>query len=79
MREDAVFALTEVDEVSDPIEDASGITIYQLLETSESREIEEDRLAEIRSSGFERWLDDEVRNGVDTWIDPQFASTATQD
>ena len=78
-REDSVFALTEVDEVSDPVEDASGITIYQLLETSESREIEEDRLDEIRSSGFERWLDDEVRNGVDTWIDPQFASTATQE
>ena len=79
LREDSVFALTEVDEVSDPVEDASGITIYQLLETSESREIEEDRLDEIRSSGFERWLDDEVRNGVDTWIDPQFASTATQE
>jgi parvulin-like peptidyl-prolyl isomerase len=79
MREASVFALTEVDEVSDPIEDASGITIYQLLETSESREIEEDRLDEIRSSGFERWLDDEVRSGVDTWIDPQFASATTQE
>ena len=63
MREDAVFALAEVGEVSEPIEDTAGITIYQLLETSESREIEEDRLEEIRSSGFERWLDDEVRSG----------------
>ncbi len=75
MREDAVFALAEVGEVSEPIEDTAGISIYQLLETSESREIEEDRLEEIRSSGFERWLDDEVRSGVDTWIDSQFTPT----
>ena len=77
-REEAVFALTEVGEISDPVDDATtGITIYQLLETSESREIEEDRLEEIRTRGFERWLEDEVRSGVDTWLDPQFASTPT--
>jgi len=77
-RQDAVFALTEVGEVSDPVDDATtGITIYQLLETSDSREIEEDRLEEIRTAGFERWLEDEVRSGVDTWLDPQFVSTTT--
>ncbi len=76
--EDAVFALTEVGEISDPVDDpTTGITIYQLLETSESREIEEDRLEQIRTSGFERWLEDEVRSGVDTWLDPQFTSTTT--
>ena len=75
-REAAVFALTEVGEISEPVEDPSiGLTIYQLLETSESEEIEEDRLEQIRSSGFQRWLDDEVRSGVETWIDPQFVST----
>jgi hypothetical protein len=52
-----------------------GRTLYQLLETSESEEIEEDRLEQIRSTGFQRWLDDEVRAGVETWIDPQFVST----
>lgn len=75
-REAAVFALTEVGEISEPVEDPSiGLTIYQLLETSESEEIEEDRLEQIRSSGFQRWLDDEVRSGVETWVDPQFVST----
>jgi parvulin-like peptidyl-prolyl isomerase len=75
-QEDAVFALTEVGEVSDPVEDpTTGITIYQLLEVSESREIEEERLEEIRTAGFDRWLDDEVRSGVETWMDPQFTST----
>jgi parvulin-like peptidyl-prolyl isomerase len=76
-QEDAVFALTEVDEISDPIDaGADGITIYQLLESSDSREIEEDRLDEIRSSGFDRWLDEEVRAPVDSWLDPQYVSSA---
>ena len=75
--EEVVFALDEVGEISDPYDGASaGITIYQLLETSESREIEEDRLEEIRSSGFDRWLEQEVRAPVERWTDPQFASSA---
>ena len=79
MEEDAIFDLTEVDEISDPIEDLTrGITIYQLLETSDSREIEDDRLEEIRADGFARWLDEEVRAPVETWLDPQYVtSTAT--
>ena len=50
--------------------------IYQLLETSESEEIDEDRLDEIRSSGFTRWLDEEVRAPVETWIDQDFRTSA---
>jgi len=76
MQEDAVFALAEVDEISDPVDAGTeGITIYQLLEASEEREIEDDRLEEIRDSGFERWLNEEVRAGVETWTDPQFSSS----
>lgn len=74
--EDVVFGLTDVGEISDPHDAGSaGITIYQLLETSDSREIEEDRLEQIRTAGFDRWLDQEVRAPVATWIDPQFEST----
>ena len=76
MAEEIVFGLEEVDEISDPHDaGADGITIYQLLEISESREIEDDRLDEIRTSGFERWLEDEVRAPVETWVEPQFASS----
>ncbi len=77
MLEEAVFGLTEVGEISAPIDEAaSGITIYQLLESSESREIEDERLAQIRRNGFERWLDEEVRAPVETWLDSQFATSA---
>jgi len=76
VQEEAVFALTEVGEITDPVDAGSdGIAIYQLLELSESREIEDERLDEIRSTGFERWLDEEVRAGVETWMDPQFSSS----
>jgi parvulin-like peptidyl-prolyl isomerase len=74
--EDVVFGLDEVGEISEPHDaGAGGITIYQLLETSDSREIEDERLEEIRSSGFDRWLEQEVRAPVETWVDPQFAAT----
>ena len=76
LQEDAVFGLTEVDEISDPVDaGADGITIYKLLESSDSREIEDERLDEIRSSGFDRWLDEEVRAPVESWLDPQYASS----
>ena len=74
--EEVAFGLDEVGEISEPHDGGSaGITIYQLLETSESREIEEDRLEVIRSSGFDRWLEQEVRAPVETWTDPQFATS----
>jgi parvulin-like peptidyl-prolyl isomerase len=75
--EEVVFALTEVGEISEPYDGGSeGITIYQLLELSDSRDIEEERLDQIRTNGFERWLDQEVRAPVETWVDPQYASSS---
>jgi parvulin-like peptidyl-prolyl isomerase len=77
INEDAVFALTEVGEISPIVEDSAGtMVIYQLLETSESEPIDEERLDQIRGSGFERWLDEEVRAGVESWLDPQYATSA---
>ena len=76
-REEAVFGLDEVGDISDVVEDAEGIVIYRLLEISESREIEDERLEQIRADGFERWLDEVVRDGVETWVDPQFESSTT--
>jgi parvulin-like peptidyl-prolyl isomerase len=76
--EDAVFGLTDVGEISDPVGTAAdGITIYQLLESSDGRDIEQERINRIRNSGFERWLDEEVRSGLDVWVDPQFAPSTT--
>lgn len=76
-QEDAIFGLSDVDEISDPVDaGSSGIFIYQLLESSDSREIEPERLDQIRTSGFQRWLQEEVRSGADVWIDPQYATSS---
>ena len=76
MQEEAVFGMTETGEISDPIDTGdAGIVIYQLLETSDDREIADDQLEEIQQAGFERWLDEEVRAPIQTWVDPQFTST----
>jgi parvulin-like peptidyl-prolyl isomerase len=76
MLEDAVFGLSEVGDISDPVTDSAGtIRIYQLLESSDSEEIEEDRLEQIRTNGVTRWLDEEVRAPVETWIDQEFRSS----
>ncbi|MEA2651460.1 MAG: peptidyl-prolyl cis-trans isomerase SurA [Chloroflexota bacterium] len=74
--EEVVFGLDEVDQISEPYDGGtSGITIYKLEALSDSREIEADRLEEIRTSGFDRWLEQEVRAPVETWVDPEFASS----
>jgi parvulin-like peptidyl-prolyl isomerase len=76
--EEVVFSLTEVGEISDAHDaGAGGITIYQLLESSEERDIEPERLAEIRASGFDRWLESEVRAPVEPWVDPDLAPSTT--
>jgi parvulin-like peptidyl-prolyl isomerase len=71
-KEDAIFALTDVGEVSShPVIDGNQIWIFQLLESAESRTIEESRLNSIRSAGYSRWYDD-LKADVQIWIDTQF-------
>ncbi|HUF07116.1 MAG TPA: peptidylprolyl isomerase [Candidatus Binatia bacterium] len=75
MHEEVIFAMSEEGEISEPVDTGTeGIVIYRLLESAESREIEDERLEQTRRSGFERWMADDVRAPVETWVDPQFAS-----
>jgi parvulin-like peptidyl-prolyl isomerase len=75
--EDAIFALEEVDAVSDVVEvPGDGYYIVKLLEISESREVEPERLSTIRTQGFDRWLAG-LRDRLDIWIDPEFAAAET--
>jgi parvulin-like peptidyl-prolyl isomerase len=77
-QEEVIFALTDIDEISEPLDlGTEGIYIFQLLEIAESREIEESRLTDIREGGFERWLEQEVEADVPVWVDPQFAPSST--
>jgi parvulin-like peptidyl-prolyl isomerase len=76
MHERVVFDLAEVGAISEPVADEDGtITIYRLLESAESREVDEAQVGAISGSGFERWLDEEVRAGAEVWVDPQFEAS----
>ena len=71
-KESVIFALAEEGSVSDPLViPGDGTYILQLLEIDPEREVEDDRLAQIRQNGYERWQT-EMRDRAEIWIDPQF-------
>lgn len=72
-RMDAIFALTKVGEVSDPVETDSGFYIFKLLGTAELRWVPDKLLTSVRQGGFDRWLT-EIRDAAATWTDPQFVA-----
>ena len=77
VKEDAIFGLTEVGSVSEPVAvPGEGTYIYRLVETDPEREIEQPRLEQIRNGGYERWLA-ELRSQADIWIDPVYEAPAT--
>lgn len=71
-RETAIFDLTEPDQISDPVTTDSGIYIYKLLATSESRFVPESQRTQIGTSGFTHWLD-ELKDRAGIWLDPELA------
>jgi parvulin-like peptidyl-prolyl isomerase len=72
-RIDAIFDLTTPDQISDPLKTDAGIYIFKLLATSDLRWVSPKQLASVRQSGFTLWLG-EIRDGADTWTDPQFVA-----
>lgn len=72
-RMDAIFGLTEVDQISDPIETDSGFYIFKLTGIAELRWVPTKLLTSVRQGGFDRWLT-EIRDAARTWTDPQFVA-----
>lgn len=71
IREEAIFQLTDVGEIStDPVIDGNQIWIFKLLDTNEERIIEQARLDTIRSTGYERWYGS-LQKDAQIWIDTQ--------
>ena len=74
-RDEAVFGMTEPDEISDPIVTGAGIYIYKLLDSSDMRFVPESQRTSVGSSGFSRWLD-EMRDEGGVWVDAEFNTTS---
>ena len=74
--ETAIFALTKVGQISPPVKATDGsLYIYKLLDTSDERYVDADRLSSLKSAGYPRWRD-KLKADLGFWIDPQFESTA---
>ncbi|MEX2137565.1 MAG: peptidylprolyl isomerase [Chloroflexota bacterium] len=67
----AIFELTQPDQISDPITTQGGFYIFKLLATAELRWVPTTQLESVRQTGFNHWLS-EIRDGAGTWTDPQF-------
>ena len=75
-RDEAIFAMTEPGEVSDPVVTASGIYIYKLLNASDQRFVPQQQREQVGTSGFNRWMD-EMRDQAGVWIDSEFNVSST--
>ncbi len=76
-REEAIFGMAEIGEVSShPVVDGNQLWIFQLLDESDSRSIDETRLSTIKSTGYTRWYG-ELKAGGEIWIDTELQAGAT--
>ena len=76
VQDEAIFSLSGINAISDPVQTQNGWYIYKLLATTASREIDESRLQRITSQGFDRWFAEE-KQGDQIWIDPEYAPAPT--
>ena len=75
-RMDAIFALTEPDQISDPVEAQGGYYVFKLIAKADLRWVPTKQLDDVRQSGFSRWLS-EIQDSAGTWVDPQFVAPPT--
>ncbi len=76
LRDRAIFDMTEIGEISDPVVTANGTYIFKLLDTADLRFVSESRRNSVGTSGFSRWLQ-ELRDEAGVWLDTEFTSTTT--
>jgi peptidyl-prolyl cis-trans isomerase SurA len=74
-REDAIWALTEPGQVSDPVQTATGLYIFKLIETANLRFVPEQTREQVTGSGFSRWLV-QLEEDAGVWVDPELAPPA---
>jgi parvulin-like peptidyl-prolyl isomerase len=75
-RDKAIFDLVEPGDISDPVTSTSGIYLYKLLDTADSRFVSQERRDALGSAGFNRWLD-ELKDNAGVWLDAEFVPAAT--
>jgi parvulin-like peptidyl-prolyl isomerase len=72
-RNDAAFAMTEPDQISDLIRTSTGYYILKLIESKDLAWVAPDTLKSVRNTGVSRWLD-ALRAEHAVWVDPAYAT-----
>jgi parvulin-like peptidyl-prolyl isomerase len=67
-KEAAIFGLEKAGDISDPVETDTEITIYRLLDRSDSRFLPEQQREELSSTGFSHWLE-ELKAEAGVWTE----------
>jgi parvulin-like peptidyl-prolyl isomerase len=62
--------MTEVGEISEPIETTSGFYVFKLLGSTELRFVPAPQLDSVRQGGFNRWLA-EIQDAASTWTNAE--------
>lgn len=75
-QEDAIFGMTEVGQVSDPVITDSGMYIYKLTGISAARWVAPSDRDQVTGSGFSRWIK-QLQDAAGVWMDPQIAPATT--
>ena len=74
-REDAIWALAEPGKVSDPVQTATGLYVFKLIDTAELRFVPQETRDQVTGSGFSRWLV-QLEQDAGVWVDPELAPPA---
>jgi peptidyl-prolyl cis-trans isomerase SurA len=74
-REDAIWAMSEPGEVSDPVQTPTGIYVFKLIDTAELRFVPQETRDQVTGSGFSRWLV-QLEQDAGVWVDPELAPPA---
>jgi parvulin-like peptidyl-prolyl isomerase len=75
-RQDAIFALTEPGQISEPLVTPEGIYIFKLIDSAELRFVPQEQRERVAGSGFSRWLV-ELEEDAGVWVDPELAPATT--
>ncbi len=76
VNEQAIFALNDVNQISDPVVTSTGYYIYKLEDTSAYRYLPDSQRSQVTSSGYTRWLT-ALKDQAGIWVDPAYAAPAS--
>lgn len=70
--EEAVFALSEPGQISEPVVTDRAVYLFKLIDAAEARFIPAEEREQVSSVGFSRWLA-QLRREAGVWLDPELA------